>query len=115
MQTRVELGESPLELNPSREIQAGAKSRLELEPRRHIAVARLRLMLAMELAIAVQAVEFAAPAKLDPALTAAMETVRQVVPPLDEDRALSPDIAALESALLANGALLAKLRAVATV
>jgi len=70
------------------------------------AVARLRLLLAMELAIAVQAVELAAPARLGPAVTTAMEAVREVVPPLDEDRALSPDIAALDELLLANGALL---------
>lgn len=70
------------------------------------AVTRLRLLLAMELTIAVQAVELAAPAKLGQAVTAAMETVREVVPPLDEDRPLSPDITALDERLLANGALL---------
>ena len=70
------------------------------------AVGRLRLLLAMELAIAVQAVELAAPAKLGPAVAAAMQAVRRVVAPLDEDRALSADIAALDRDLLASGALL---------
>ena len=61
---------------------------------------------AVDAAIAVQAVELAAPAKLGPAVTAAMQAVRRVVAPLDEDRALSADIAALDRDLLASGALL---------
>ena len=73
------------------------------------ALDKLRLVIALELSVAAQAVELAAPERLGrgPALTLA--AVRELVPPLDEDRALSADVTRLDEALLASGALLARL------
>ena len=73
------------------------------------AVERLRLVLAIELAVAAQAVELAKPERLGRGPAAARAAVREVVPPLDEDRALSYDIQKLEEALLKEGQLLARL------
>ena len=73
------------------------------------ALEKLRLVLAIELAVATEAIDLAAPQRLGQAPAIVHEAVRAVVPPLDEDRALSPDVTRLDETLLANGALLRKL------
>ena len=70
------------------------------------ALTRLRLLLAIELAVAAQAVELARPERLGNGAAAALARVREVVPPLDDDRPLGADVTRLDEALLANGALL---------
>ncbi|RMD65181.1 MAG: histidine ammonia-lyase, partial [Alphaproteobacteria bacterium] len=69
-------------------------------------VQRLRLVLAVELMIAAQAVDLRGPVRLGFATAAIHAAVRRVVPPLDDDRPLSADIMHLEATLLADGALL---------
>lgn len=74
------------------------------------ALARLRLLLAIELAVATQALELAKVEPLGRGPAIAVELVRGVVPPLDDDRPLGPDVTRLEQELLAGGKLLAALR-----
>ncbi len=69
------------------------------------AVERLRLVLAIELAIAAQAVDLAQPARLGRGPAATHDAVREIMPPLDDDRALSGEVNRLEAELLANGRL----------
>ena len=71
-----------------------------------MALGKLRLLIAIELAVAAQAVELAAPARLGRAPAKIQAAVRALVPPLDEDRPLSADVMRLDEALLANRALL---------
>lgn len=75
------------------------------------AVWRLRLLLGMELMIGAQAVELAKPARLGRGPTVALAAVRRVVTPLDDDRALAPDMERLDRELLANGRLLTEIEA----
>lgn len=70
---------------------------------------RLRLLLAIELSIAAQAVELAAPARIGSGPEIILRKVREVMPPLDEDRTLSAEIQGLEHDLLSSGRLLAAL------
>jgi histidine ammonia-lyase len=65
----------------------------------------LRLILAMELMVAAQAVELAEVERLGRGTAAALEVVRAVVPPLDEDRPHGPDAERLEREALATGRL----------
>jgi len=67
---------------------------------------RLRLILAVELMVAAQAVDARGPLALGAGCAAAHRAVRGVVPPLDDDRPLGRDIERLDDELLANGALL---------
>lgn len=67
---------------------------------------RLRHLVALELMLAAQAVELARPARLGPAMTAALAAVRGCVAPLTEDRPLTADLARLERELLASRRLL---------
>ena len=73
------------------------------------ALDKLRLVLAIELAVATEAVEVAAPERLGRGPAIIRAAVREVVPPLDEDRALSVDVVRLDEALLASGELLGRL------
>ena len=73
------------------------------------ALEKLRLVLAIELAVATEAVDLAAPEQLGRGPAIIHAAVREVVPPLDEDRALSADVTRLNETLLSNGALLARL------
>jgi histidine ammonia-lyase len=56
------------------------------------AVANTRRIVAIEALAACQALEFLKPLETSPALRAAYERVRDVVPPYDRDRLLSPEI-----------------------
>ncbi len=53
-------------------------------------------IVAIELMIAAQGLEFRRPARSSVALEAVMETIRETVPPYDRDRFLAPDIAAIK-------------------
>ncbi len=75
---------------------------------------RLRLILAVELMIAAQAVDLAEVTRLGAGTAAAQRAVRALVPPLDEDRPLGQDAERLERALLADGQLLEVVRAATT-
>ena len=70
------------------------------------AVWRLRLILAIELIVAAQAVEMRGVERLGHGTARALSAVRDAVQPLDDDRAWSGDIEHLEATLLANGRLL---------
>lgn len=75
------------------------------------AVQRLRLVAAIELIVAAQAVELRAVDRLGRATAIAFAAVRRHVPTLDEDRPLGAAVNALDAALLEDGALLDEIRA----
>jgi len=64
--------------------------------------ANLRAIVAIELLAAAQGIEFRRPLRSSPRLEEALEAIRARVPALDQDRALAPDIAAIE-ALIDDG------------
>lgn len=75
---------------------------------------RLRLLVALELLVAAQAVDVARPprttnggggGRLGAGTGAAHRAVRELIPPLREDRALGPEVERLDRMLLAGGAL----------
>lgn len=68
---------------------------------------RLRVMLGVELIVAAQALRLhgVAPA---PVVAAACAALREVVPPLDEDRPYGPELERLDEALLQDGSLLSR-------
>ena len=66
---------------------------------------RLRLVLAIELIVAAQAVDLAVVSRLGRGTAAAQRLVRGVVPPLDDDRPSGPDAERVAEQLLATGAL----------
>lgn len=70
------------------------------------ALRNVETVIAIELIAAAQAIEFLAPLRSSPALEAARAALREVVPPLKEDRALARDIEAAR-ALVRSGKLLA--------
>ncbi len=72
---------------------------------------RLRLVIAVELVVAAQAVELAAPERLGAGAAAALACVRELVAPLTEDRPLGPDVERLEAGALAGGEMIARVRA----
>lgn len=72
---------------------------------------RLRLLLAMELIVAAQAVDLRNVDRLGTATARVQAAVRGVVAPLDEDRAHGPDVERLEAELLVNGTLIEILHA----
>ena len=59
----------------------------------------LESILSIETLIACQALEFI-PDSLSPALSKVVESVREVVEPLDSDRALSPDIESIRTKII---------------
>jgi histidine ammonia-lyase len=69
-------------------------------------IANVRRALAIEALCAAQAIDLRAPLRPGAAVAAVMDRVRERVPPLDDDRYLAPDLAALE-ALVADGTLVA--------
>ncbi len=71
------------------------------------AIWRLRLLLGAELIVAVQALERRG-ATLAPMVAKAVAAIREVVPPLDEDRPYGADLERLDATLLKNGELLAR-------
>jgi histidine ammonia-lyase len=72
---------------------------------------RLRLLIAVELVVAAQAVELAAPERMGAGAAAALACVRELVAPLAEDRPLGPDVERLQDGALAGGRLIARVRA----
>jgi histidine ammonia-lyase len=84
--------------------QAGLRVREQLE--------RLWLLVAIELVVAAQAVELAAPDRLGAGTLAAFECVREWVAPLDEDRPFGAEIERLTGGALVNRVLLERVSAV---
>jgi histidine ammonia-lyase len=71
---------------------------------------RLRLLVAIELVVAAQALELAAPTRLGHGTEAAYLCVRELVAPLDDDRSLGPDVERLARDGLEGGELLARVQ-----
>jgi histidine ammonia-lyase len=67
-------------------------------------VANSRTIVAIEYLAAAQGIDLLRPLLTSPPLQAALACLRRAVPPLDEDRMLSPDIARAD-ALIRSGAL----------
>jgi histidine ammonia-lyase len=63
-------------------------------------VRHTRTVLAIEILSACQALDLVAPLAPSRGVAAALAAVRGVVPHLDDDRVLSPDIAAIETMML---------------
>jgi histidine ammonia-lyase len=63
---------------------------------------RLRLLIAVELLVAAQAIDLAAPERLGVGTDAAYRCVRETVAELDDDRALGPDVERLARAALGS-------------
>jgi histidine ammonia-lyase len=88
---------------------------------------RLRLLVALELLVAAQAVDIAnasrtaegasgvGAVRLGAGTGAAHRAIRELIPPLREDRALGPEVERLDRMLLAGGALRARLDTAVTV
>ncbi|HYJ71957.1 MAG TPA: histidine ammonia-lyase [Actinomycetota bacterium] len=74
--------------------------------------ANVRRALAIEALCAAQAIDLRAPLRPGAAVAAVLDRVREQVPPLDEDRYLAPDMAAVER-LVADGTLVAAAEEVA--
>ncbi len=68
---------------------------------------RLRYLLGLELLLAVQALELAAPARISPPVAAVAAALRALVPALSEDRPLTAELRRLDQELLAGRQLLA--------
>jgi len=71
---------------------------------------RLQLLVAIELVVAAQAVELAAPARLGRGTEAAYRWVRELVARLQDDRPLGADVERLAAGALAGGELLARVQ-----
>ena len=69
-------------------------------------IERLRLLIAIELLIAAQAVELASVSRLGVGTAAAQRCVREVIAPVVDDRPLGPDVERLACEALVNGELL---------
>ncbi|MGD1877105.1 MAG: aromatic amino acid lyase [Kiloniellaceae bacterium] len=69
------------------------------------ALGHLRLVLGIELIVAAQAMDLRG-AEPAPAVAATVAAIREIVAPLDEDRAFGGEIERLDEVLLATGALL---------
>ena len=83
--------------------QAALRVREQLE--------RLWLLAAIELVVAAQAVELAAPDRMGAGTAVAHRCVRELVAPLDEDRPMGPDVQRLSDRALVTGELLARVGA----
>ena len=69
---------------------------------------KLRLLIALELLVAAEAVELAGPERLGRGTAAAQACVRELVAPLDDDRPLGIEVERLAREALASGELLAR-------
>jgi histidine ammonia-lyase len=94
------IGADSVEDDATGATQAALRLRDQLE--------RLRLLVAIELAIGAQAVELAAPTRLGRGTRAAQRCVRELVAPLSDDRPLGVDVERLAHQALAPGELLAR-------
>jgi histidine ammonia-lyase len=70
-------------------------------------IQRLRLLVALELLIAAQAVELASVSRLGTGTAAAQKCIRELVAPVTDDRPLGPDVELLAREALISGELLA--------
>lgn len=73
-------------------------------------LAKLRLLIAVELLVAAEAVQLASPARLGRGTQAAQRCVRELVAGVDHDRPLGPDVELLAGEALASGRLLDRVR-----
>jgi histidine ammonia-lyase len=69
--------------------------------------ANLNTILGVELICAVQGIEFRAPLTTSAVLAEVIHDVRNIIPAIEQDRYLAPDLAAA-AAMIANGFLLEK-------
>ena len=97
------IGADGVEDDSTGAVQAALRVREQLD--------RLWLLVAIELVVAAQAVELAAPGRLGAGTEAALHCVREFVAPLDEDRPFGPEVQRLSDGALAGGALLARVSA----
>jgi histidine ammonia-lyase len=67
---------------------------------------RFRLVIAIELLVAAQAVDLRGIGRLGRGTARAQAAVRDIVPPLDDDRPLGADVERIAAELLATGRLL---------
>ncbi|MEP6811456.1 MAG: aromatic amino acid lyase [Actinomycetota bacterium] len=74
-------------------------------------VERLRLLVALQLVVAAQAVDFARPERLGLGTAAAFDVVRELVDHIAEDRPIGSDVERVAEHALASGRLLAAVRA----
>jgi len=70
--------------------------------------ANLNAILGVELICAAQGIEFRAPLTTSPALASILADMRNVIPSIEQDRYLAPDLAAA-TAMIADGALLTRI------
>jgi histidine ammonia-lyase len=96
------VGADGVEDDSTGSVQAALRVREQLE--------RLRLLVALELLVAAQAVDLAAPARLGAGTEAANRCVRALVAPVSEDRPLGPDVDRLAAGALVTGELLDQVR-----
>jgi histidine ammonia-lyase len=82
----------PTDANKEDHVSMGMASAIQARE----AVALLETVLALELLTAAQGLEFLKPLRPGKGVEEAYEVVREIVPPLEEDRVLAPEIAALE-------------------
>jgi histidine ammonia-lyase len=93
------VGAAGVEDDSTNAVAAAVRLREQLED--------LRLLVAVELVTAAQAVDLAAPERLGAGTARAHALVRELVPALDEDRPLGPDIELIAAEAVSNGRLLA--------
>jgi histidine ammonia-lyase len=74
-------------------------------------IERMRLLAAIELIVAAQAVDLAVPSPLGAGTAAAHAAVRDWVDPVQEDRPVGPDVEHITAELLAGGQLLSRVSA----
>jgi histidine ammonia-lyase len=100
------IGADGVEDDSTNTVQAALRVRDQLE--------RFRLLVAVELVSAAQAVDLAAPAALGAGTGAAYACVRELVAPLVDDRPLGVDVERVAREALMNGHLLARVEAALT-
>jgi histidine ammonia-lyase len=99
---------APLALHPSSGadgVEDDSTSAMQSALRVGAQLERLRLLLALELVCAAQAVDLAAPDRLGAGTAAAHGCVRELVAPLDDDRALGADVERVAEQAIASGRL----------
>jgi histidine ammonia-lyase len=97
------IGADGVEDDSTSAAQAALRVRDQLE--------RMRLLVAVELVVAAEAVELAAPERLGAGTGAAYRCVREFVTKLEDDRPLGRDVERLANEALAGGELLARVQA----
>ncbi len=104
---------APLALDPRTSadgVEDDSTNAVQAALRLHEQRDRLRLLIALELVCAAQAVDLAAPKPLGHGTSAAQAVVRACAEPLHEDRSLGPDIDRVASEAITSSRLLARVR-----